>query len=122
MEIIISIMVAFVAGLVATTVGYISNQILKRQKDTAKEVQQLAGIESIELVEEKQPFISLAQVLITHKPDRNLRILAVSGASALYQNQDTLVDLLARGVQVQIMLLDPTSDNWLFKPSHGRFD
>ncbi len=108
------ILVGLASAVAAMAAGVVSNLIFKRQRGLAMELEHMAGIERIEETKGKQPLTSLSQALKKNEPYTSLRILAISGAS-IFKNEPTVKNLLGRGVDIDIMLLDPESNNWLFK-------
>ena len=120
MELTAYVLIGLIGGGIAVLVGFVSRTILARQEQFANNLQQMAGIQSIEWVEEETPFTSFAQVLEEHEPRQQLNVLATSGVSLLSEGEDALHGLLNRGVSIRIMLIDPNSDsNWLAKEYDG---
>jgi hypothetical protein len=135
--VLIALVTASIALLVAVTVGIAllvaaaSQYILVRQRQAAehreqlqrklaKDLEQMAGIQAIERLEDRVPYTSFAQVISEHEPLQQLDILATSGASLLSEDETPLKRLLNRGIDIKIMLLDPNSEsNWLSKEYAG---
>jgi len=114
MDIVISIALILVSITVVGLVGYVSRRILVRQEELAKQLQKMAGVQNIEQIGDETTFRSLAQILKANQPTKRLRILTLSGATSLLRNDGILLDILSRGVDVELMLLDPKVDNLFF--------
>ncbi|HEX8131066.1 MAG TPA: hypothetical protein VF527_18340 [Pyrinomonadaceae bacterium] len=108
------VLAAIASTVVALATGVVSSYIVAKQKNLALRLEKMAGIERVEEIEGIRPLISLADALKKHEPKQSLRILVVSGASVI-QKDSTLNNLLERGIDIEVMLLDPESDNWLFR-------
>jgi|GEM_PF-6565018 len=104
-------------------VGRLSRDIFIKQQQTAKILEDMAGIQSITnfsekislSAEERRSFKSLAHILRENSPVKKLRILTLSGATSLLRSDEILLSLLKNGVDVDLMLLDPKSDNLFFE-------
>lgn len=103
-------------------VGFMSQKIFTRQEQLARKLEEMAGIQSINQFDEKATDVperetshkSLAQVVRINQPEKNLKILTLSGANSLLRT-GILQDLLARGVDVDLMLLSPKSKSLFFE-------
>jgi hypothetical protein len=106
-------------------VSYVSRSILTGQEQVAKKLEEMAGIQSIshldeqpnQRVGEKTPFKSLAQIIRANQPVNRVRIVTLSGATSMLRNDKILLDLLNKGVKVDLLLLDPESGDLFFEES-----
>src|ERR1051326_5101664 len=100
--------VALAAALSGVANAAVSYWILRRQEQAIANVQQLAGIRSVEPVEAQVPN-ALSHVLRVAQPKFKVRIVSATGSALLTHADDELTRLLERGVQLDVLLLDPES-------------
>jgi hypothetical protein len=123
MDVFILLSVLVISAVTIFLVGYVSRRILIGQEQVAKKLEEMAGVQSINHIDEKAvqevgekaPFKSLAQILRANQPVSRIRIITLSGATSILRNDNVLIDLLNRGIKVDLMLLDPESGNLFFE-------
>jgi hypothetical protein len=102
------------ASVLSAVVGFVSAWISKRQKEAAADLQESAGVRSIERIDEQGDYKSLNAALQQHPPRYRLRVLVTSGLSLIQTDRELLTQQLQRGVAVDVLMLDPDSNNPLF--------
>jgi hypothetical protein len=125
MDIFILFSAIIVSAVTIFLVSYLSRRILIGQEQVAKKLDEMAGVQSISNLDEQSnqqareetSFKSLAQILRVNQPVSRIRILTLSGATSMLRNDKILLDLLNKGIKVDLMLLDPESDSLFFEES-----
>jgi hypothetical protein len=107
------VLILAVGFLVAWFVGFITKRVFARQQLTAKQLNELAGVLSVQAIDEAERFGSLAEVIKKRPPRESIRLLAVSGRSVF--SPPILSTLLQNTIKIQALLLDPTCDDPLLR-------
>jgi len=111
-----SFLVAALAVVLSAVTALLTTQVARRQRSVIQMRETSAGIDRLEMGK----FATLRRELLPGLQSR-LRILATSGGHSL-PSADEMRGLLARGVSIEVLLLDPTHDNFMFTADPNLID